>query len=126
MVESAIYIPLIILCVMFVIYVMIDMYSVASLQAHLHIAVRAESGLIAEVAEAKAGQGDTDYDRYRAAAFAKTVKLSEGKSGGAVTAQGSVAAKYGAGRLVSKVKVSLSARAYAIKETGGIRGILRR
>jgi hypothetical protein len=126
MVESAIYLPLIVLCVMFVIYVMIDMYSVASLQSHLHIAVRAESGLIAEVTEAKAGQGDSAYDRYRAAAFAKQVKLSEGKSGETQTAQGSVSATYGAGRLASKAKVGLSARAYAIRETGGIRGLLRR
>ncbi|MDR0519918.1 MAG: hypothetical protein LBG82_07735 [Clostridiales Family XIII bacterium] len=125
MVESAIYFPIMVLCVMFVIYVMIDMYSIASLQSHLHMAVRAESGRLSGVTDINA-DGGTGYDRYRAASFAKKVRLGAGNSGGVGTAEGSVSAKYGAGRMVRKVKVGMSSRAYAIKETGGIREALRK
>ncbi|MDR3225939.1 MAG: hypothetical protein LBT52_06590, partial [Clostridiales Family XIII bacterium] len=51
MVESAIYFPVIVLCIMFVIYVMIDMYSEAALQSHLHLMVRAESGRLSGVTD---------------------------------------------------------------------------
>jgi hypothetical protein len=125
MVESAIYFPIMVLCVMFVIYTMIDMYSIASLRSHLHMDVRAESGRLSGVSDVKVS-GGTGYDRYRRAAFAKKISLGAGKSGGAKTAQGTVSAKYGAGRMASNVKVAMSSRAYAIKETGGIREALRK
>jgi hypothetical protein len=115
-----------VLCIMFVIYVMINMYSIASLQSHLHLSVRAESGRISGVTDVNIGSGSLAYDRYRAAAFAKNIKLSEGKSGGAKTAEGAVSAEYGAGRLTHRVTVNKKSRAYAVRETGGIRGILRK
>jgi len=126
MVESAIYFPVIVLCIMFVIYVMIDMYSEAALQSHLHLMVRAESGRLSGVTDVNTESGSSGYDRYRAAAFAKRISLSEGKSGSANTAEGAVSAKYGAGRLTQNVKVHMNARAYAVRETGGLRGQLRK
>jgi hypothetical protein len=117
MVESAIYFPFIVLGIMFTIYVMIDMYSIAALQAHLHIAVRAESGRLSGVTDASAASGKTAYDRYRSAAFAKRVTLGEGRAGRAKTATGSVSEKYGAGRMAGSVKVEKNARAYVLRET---------
>jgi hypothetical protein len=125
MVESAIYFPFIVLGIMFTIYVMIDMYSIASLQAHLHLSVRAESGRISSVTDV-GGIGDgTGYDRYRSAAFAKRIKLGEGKSSNTATATGAASAKYGAARMVGTVKTEMGARSYAIRETEGLRGVLR-
>jgi hypothetical protein len=109
-----------------VIYVMIDMYSEAALQSHLHLMVRAESGRLSGVTDVNSESGGIGYDRYRSAAFAKRISLSAGKSGRAKTAEGAVSAKYGAGRLTHPVKVQMKARAYAVRETGGIRGLLRK
>jgi hypothetical protein len=125
MVESAIYFPFIVLGIMFTIYVMIDMYSIASLQAHLHLSVRAESGRLSGATDVGGIGSGTGYDRYRAAAFAKRIKLGEGRSSNASTATGSASAKYGAGRMAGSVKKETSARSYAIRETEGLRGVLR-
>jgi hypothetical protein len=126
MVESAIYFPFIVLGIMFTMYVMIDMYSIAALQSHLHLAVRAESGRLSGVTDVAVKGGGAGYDRYRTAAFAKRVKLGAGKSGRNKTATGSVSAKYGAGRMVGNVKIDERARAYAIREISGVRGITRK
>jgi hypothetical protein len=125
MVESAIYFPFIVLGIMFTIYVMIDMYSLAALQAHLHLAVRAESGLVSGVTEVETG-GGTDYDRYRAAAFAKRVKIGKGRSGREETVTGSVSDKYGAGRMTGSVNAERSARVYAVREIDGVRAAIRK
>jgi hypothetical protein len=118
MVESALYFPLIVLGIMFTIYVMIDMYSLAALQARLHLSVRAESARLSGVTDAAAvGQG-TDYDRYRAAAYAKRIDLGEGRSGGAKTATASTSADYGAGRMAGSAHVEKRARSYVIREAG--------
>jgi hypothetical protein len=126
MVESAIYFPFIVLGIMFTIYVMIDMYSMAALQAHLHLVVRAESGKLSGVTEiARVGDG-AGYDRYRAAAFAKRVTLGEGRSGRAKTATASASAGYGAGRMTGTVKIDKSARAYVVREISGVRAVIRK
>jgi hypothetical protein len=124
MVESAIYFPFIVLGIMFTIYVMIDLYSIASLQAHLHLAVRAESGRLSGATDVGVG-GGTGYDRYRAAEFARRIKLGEGRSAGTTTATGLASATYGAGRMAGSVKTELSARSYAVREVEGLRGKLR-
>jgi hypothetical protein len=125
MVESAIYFPFIVLGIMFTIYVMIDMYSIASLQAHLHLSVRAESGRISGATDVGEFGDGTSYDRYRSTAFAKRIKLGEGRTAKTDTATGSASAKYGAGRMAGSVKTEASARSYAIRETDGLRGALR-
>jgi hypothetical protein len=126
MVESAIYFPFIVLGIMFTIYVMIDMYSIASLQAHLHISVRAESGSLSGVTEADVLSGASGYDRYRDAAFAKKIKLGKGTAKNTKTATGAVTKKYSGGRMVGSVKVGMNARAYSIKEMDGIRSLIRK
>jgi hypothetical protein len=126
MVESAIYFPFIVLGIMFTIYVTIDLYSMASLQSRLHLAVRAESGRLSGVTDSGGTGSGSAYDRYRAAAFAKKVKLGEGGSGGGKTATGAVSAKYGAGRMTGFVEIGMSARSYAIREISGVRAALRK
>jgi hypothetical protein len=126
MVESAIYFPFIVLAIMFTIYVMIDMYSAASLQARLHLAVRAKSGGMSGVTDVAELGGGTGYDRYRAAAFAKRMKIKEGKVAGTAAAMGSASERYGAGRMVGKVRVDMSARSYAISEIDGLRSAIRK
>jgi hypothetical protein len=124
-VESAIYFPFIVLGIMFTIYVMIDLYSIASLQAHLHLSVRAESCRISGATDVGGIGNGTGYDRYRTAAFAKRIKTGKGRSSNTTTATGSVSAKYGAGRMAGSVKTEQGARSYAIRETDGLRSALR-
>jgi hypothetical protein len=126
MVESAIYFPFIVLGIMFTIYVMIDMYSIASLRSHLHLAVRAESGRLSGVTDISSVGNGSAHDRYRVASFAKRIKLGEGRSNMNRTSTGSASAKYVAGRMAGSVKVFMEARSYAISEINGIRNVLRK
>jgi hypothetical protein len=123
MVESAIYFPFIVLGIMFTIYVTIDMYSVAALRSHLHLAVRAESGRLSGVTDIS-GVGDgSAYDRYRTAAFAKRISLGEGQSHQKRIATGSASGKYEAGSMAGSVNVEVDARSYAIREISALRAI---
>jgi hypothetical protein len=123
MVESAIYFPFIVLGIMFTIYVMIDLYSMASLQSHLHLAVRAQSGKLSGVTDASRAAGG-GYDRYREAAFAERVELGQGKASGKATATGKASSRYGAGRMAGTARIDMDARSYAIKEIDGARKLL--
>jgi hypothetical protein len=99
------------------------MYSMASLQAHLHLAVRAESAKLSGVAVAK-DAGSTGYDRYRAASFAKKIRLGSGRTSKLDTATGAASAKYEAGRMAGTVNVDRSARSYVIDEISGVRALI--
>jgi hypothetical protein len=126
MVESAIYFPFIVLGIMFTIYVMIDMYSIASLQAHMHLSVRAESGRISGATDVEGIGSGTGYDMYRAAAFAERIQLGEGRASNTATATGAASVRYGAGRMTRSVKVDMNARSYAVRETEDISIFVRR
>jgi hypothetical protein len=132
MVESAIYFPIIILCVMFVVYVMIHMYSITALQAHLHLTVQREAGKQAGVTAV--GLNDTDSkgvgpdtatgrDRYAASAFAKKIRVSKGGGAIAPYAEAEVGERYYGGRMARPdgVRVQMYARSYAIREVTAAR-----
>jgi hypothetical protein len=74
MVEAAIVFPLAIAAVMAVIYIMTGLYSIAALQAHVHVALRAEAGERSALTESRLTDGQA-RDRYRRAAESRALSI---------------------------------------------------
>ena len=124
-VEAAIFFPIIFLATMFAIYMMINMYSETVFQAKANREVRAAS---LEKAENASVNIESPYsnDRYRNAAEAVSVGLSEGNENGLVNIYGSGSLNLESGRLTGYKtrKNTYSARAYCMDEKKYIWGFL--
>ena len=122
MVEAAIFYPVIILAVMFVIYTCINMYSMAALQAKVHTQARAAAGL-ENVKVTASIEGDYENDRYRTRADGKKITISSGGMPGSRYVEASVKENYRGGRLIigGPAKALFHSRSYVIDDSGAAR-----
>jgi uncharacterized protein (UPF0333 family) len=118
MVESAIFFPIIVLSAMFVIYMLINLYSMTALQAHTHVVVRAESAARSGTADIQLGASYT-VDRFRRAAEAKGIQMDEGKRFTSTYMEAESSETYVGGRLTRSggIRVGFYGRSYVIDET---------
>ena len=126
MVESSIYFPIIILASMFIIYMMINMYSETAFQAKLNKEVRAESMKIIGNAEVSISKDGKD-DKYRKVAEAREISYSDGGKyyatsyivgSGMLEMKGEILTGY------KRIKNRYSARAFSISEKNYIWDII--
>jgi hypothetical protein len=117
MVESAIYFPMIILCVMFVIVMLINYYSIAAFDAHLHMSLREKAGEKNGTAELVITT-DTAHDHYRAAAEARRISIKNKKSGLRTVMKAEPKEKYTGGPVTGAVfaKRKITGRSYVTEE----------
>jgi hypothetical protein len=122
MVESAIYFPIIVLCVMFVIVMLINYYSAAALSAHLHMTVRAQAGEKNEKVMLTVKQG-IDPDHYRSAAESRRITVKKGKNGLHTVMKATQKEKYTGGPVTGAVRAKRKffARSYVTDERQLIR-----
>jgi hypothetical protein len=121
MVEAAIFMPIIILGVMFVVYMLINMYQMTALRTHAHLVVRADAAIASgqTVCEIK---GTFIPDRYRAAAESKAVETSETQKNGVTCKEASVAEVWKGGLLTrSDLPASYYGRNYVLDDTAKAR-----
>jgi hypothetical protein len=122
MVESAIFFPIAVLAAMAVLYLMINMYSQASLQAHLHVTVRREAAEEKENARVEILDAYA-RDRYRREA--ETVYFDTGKATRFCTEyiEASCEKRYFGGRLTDPngFEMAYYGRSYAIDEAFRVR-----
>ncbi len=76
MVDAAIVMPLVILAVMAMIYLLINIYSTVSLQSHMHLLLREESGLKSGMVEYEI-QDDYKRDKIRRKAESARIDIRE-------------------------------------------------
>jgi hypothetical protein len=117
MVESAIYFPMIILCVMFVIVMLINYYSIAAFDAHLHMSLREKAGEKSGTVSLKVTSG-TAPDHYRAAAEARRISIKKKKSGLRTVMKAEPKEKYTGGPITGAVyaKRKFVGRSYVTDE----------
>lgn len=117
LVESAIYFPLIILCVMFVIVMLINYYSVTALGAHLHMTVRERAGEESGTSELVLVSGGYP-DKYREAAESKHLGITDEKLGLRTVMKAEPKEKYTGGLLTGSVRAKRNfyGRSYVTEE----------
>jgi hypothetical protein len=122
MVESAIYFPIIVLSAMFVIYMLINLYSMTALQAHTHIAVRSNSSARSGTASIQIGAAN-QTDRYRQAAEAKGIYMKEGRRFITQFIEATSEETYFGGRMTQSggIRKAFYGRSYVIDETKAAR-----
>lgn len=76
MVEAAIVLPLVILSIMAMIYLLINIYSTVSLQSHMHLLLREESGARSGMVEYEIVD-DYRRDKIRRKAESKKINIAE-------------------------------------------------
>ncbi|MDR1778835.1 MAG: hypothetical protein LBR14_03675 [Clostridiales Family XIII bacterium] len=123
MVESALYFPLVILCVLFTIYMMIHLYSLTAAQASVHMASRQAAAEDSGVTQIEI-QTEGDVDRYRAAAEALPLATEDGKRFAAPYKQTTAEQAYEGGSLVwHAARREITGRWYVIDEEKYVRGV---
>ncbi|MDR3071874.1 MAG: hypothetical protein LBU41_00085 [Clostridiales Family XIII bacterium] len=116
MVESSLYFPIVILCVIFAVVMMIHLYRQTAVQAKLHLSVREE--VMQENENVQKQISDSDFiDRYRAAAESLPFTFAEESHYGAKYVSASTSQQYEGGRLTRAVrKRRFTGRWYLIDE----------
>lgn len=121
MVEAAIFMPIIILGVMFVIYMLINMYQMTALRTHAHLAIRTNAAEASGKTDCQIN-GLSIPDRYRAVAESKAVEISETQRNGLTCREGSVTETWKGGLLTyGDRSSSYYGRNYIIDETVKVR-----
>ena len=98
MVEAAIFFPITIFAVMAVFALLLNMYSQTSLQAKMHMEIRAEAVSDGDRVSVKVNDAYI-RDRYRAEAEAVSIALNEGRVYGAKTVEANRTMTYYGGKL---------------------------
>ena len=86
MVEAAIFFPIAVFAVMAVLALLLNLYSQTSLQAHMHMAVRAEAASAGGSVSVRIGDAYV-RDRYRSEAESASIALTEGSVYGTKTVE---------------------------------------
>ena len=123
MVESAIIFPLVILAAIAVIYLFINIYSQASLQANMHILIREEAGSQGDLLSVKI-KDEYVRDKYRRNAESVSVEIVEKAMFGFKYFEASKSKKYLGGGLTAgkQYEMEYYGRYYAINESLIVRG----
>jgi hypothetical protein len=116
MVEAAIYLPMVILCIMFTIYMMLNMYTSCVSQSDLHIKVRREADKKTAVAAVEINEA-SGKNRYEAAAESSKTEMSDGSKFAAAFKEGRRTSKGEGGRMIKTTwKEPQYGRWYVINE----------
>jgi hypothetical protein len=99
MVEAAIYLPLVILCIMFTIYMMLNMYTSCVSQSDLHIKVRGEADKKMPITAVKISEA-SGKDRYENAAESSKIEVGDGKGFASTFKEGQRTSNGEGGRLI--------------------------
>ncbi|MDR0876287.1 MAG: hypothetical protein LBN12_08775 [Clostridiales Family XIII bacterium] len=127
MVEAAIFFPITIFAVMAVFALLLNLYSQTSLQAHMHMSVRAEAAADGDRVSVRVGDAYV-RDRYRSEAESVSIALEEGRVYGVKTVEADRTKTYYGGSLTNRsgYEREFFGRWYVIDESGyaRIRGVV--
>ena len=122
MVEAAIFFPIAVFCVMAVMALMLNIYSQAATQAHLHVRLRAEAAAYGDRTQARLTNA---YERDRYRKEAESVSFAVSDSGGFVRRylEASRTKTYYGGRFTNPqgYETGYYARSYIIDEAFAVR-----
>ena len=124
MVEAAIFFPIAVFCAMAVMALLLNIYSQASTQAHLHIRLRAEASEAGDRTQVRLTDA---YERDRYRKEAESVSFAIVEAGGPVTRriEASRSMTYYGGRFTNPLgyETEYYARSYIVNEALTARGI---
>jgi hypothetical protein len=122
MVEAAIFFPITIFAVMAVLALLLNLYSQTALQAHMHMAVRAEAAADGDRVNVRIGDAYV-RDRYRREAESVSIAMTDGSVYGTKMVEANRMLTYYGGRLTNPrgYEREFYGRWYVIDEAGHAR-----